>query len=92
MNPETNAACQKVLQRYLMASYCYYILHKSPITDEEYDQLAKVLLKYWDQFEHQHKHLVTKDDLDAGTLYALRRDDYPLMVQNAAELWSSKIV
>ena len=91
MNPEINKACGKLIQKYLMASYAYYILHESVMPDEEYDKLATVLLKYWDQFDHQHKHLISKDDLEAGTLYSLRRHDYPLMVKNATELWLQEL-
>lgn len=87
MNPEINTACRKLLQKYLMASYIYYVLNKSVMPDEEYDKIAQLLLKYWDQFEHQHKHLLTKDDLGATTLYALRAEDYPLMVRGGADRW-----
>ncbi len=84
---EVNKVCGKLLQKYLMASYAYYILHKSPMPDEEYDQVAKLLLKYWDEFEHQHKYLITKEDLEAGTLYHLRANDYPRMVIGGVECW-----
>ena len=87
MNPEINKACGKLIQKYLMASYAYYILHESVIPDEDYDQIAKLLLKYWKEFDHQHKRLISEADLEAGTLYSLRRIDYPLMVKNATELW-----
>lgn len=70
------------LQMYLMASYLYYHMNRSPITDEQYDWLCKQLLRDWDTFEHQHKYLVTKADLEAGTGYAIR--EYPLMVRAAA--------
>jgi len=87
VNPEINSACGKLLQRYLMASYAYYILNMSLMGDDEYDQIAKLLFKYYDEFEHQHKYLVTKDDLSATTLYALRTNDYPLMVRGGVEHW-----
>jgi hypothetical protein len=35
----------------------------------------------WDQIEHIHKHLVTIDDLNANSGYAI---SYPLMVECAA--------
>jgi len=87
MSSDINAACGKILQKVLMASFVYYQLHKNVMPDEEYDQLCKVLLKYYDQFEHQHKYLVTKDDLEAGTLYALAFDAYPMVVRFATEKW-----
>ena len=76
-----------LFQAYLMASYGYYILNASVISDEMYDNIAKLLLAHFADFDHQHKYLVSKDDLTAGTLYHLRGDDYPLMVQLAAERW-----
>lgn len=86
-NPEINAACGKLLQKYLMASYAYYVLDVSVMPDEEYDKIAKLLLKYWKEFDHQHKRLISEADLEATTLYALRDSDYPLMVKGAAMLW-----
>jgi NAD-dependent DNA ligase len=79
-----------MLQKYLMLSYCYYIRNVSLVSDEEYDVLAKQLLLNWDSFEHQHKYLVSKEDLEAGTLYHLSALSYPLMVIHAAEIWMKK--
>lgn len=76
-----------MLSRFLMASYLYYIWDISIMPDEEYDQLAKDLLDDWDNVEHIHKHLVIKEDLQAGTLYSLKDTDYPMMCQNAAISW-----
>lgn len=81
-----NSKLGKILQMYLMCSYLYYIRNKSIISDETYDQMAKTLLKHWDRFEHQHKHLVSKEDLEAGTLYHLKDSDYPGMVVGGALL------
>lgn len=90
MNQEVNRACQKLLQKYLMASYLYYVKFVSVMPDEEYDQLGKLLLKYWHEFDHQHKYLVSEADLEAATLYSLREEDYPKMVKGAALLWLEK--
>jgi len=84
---EVSTACGKILQRWLMASYAYYCRDESLMSDTQYDADAKLLQKYWDQFDHQHKHLVTFEDLEAGSLFKLRQSDYPLMVINAAEYW-----
>lgn len=81
MNP------RHALQKYLMASYAYYIRYVSVMPDAEYDQLAKTLRVAWPYFEHQHKHLVTLEDLNAGTLFGLNEDDYPMIVKQAAEMW-----
>lgn len=75
-----------ILQRYLIYSYAYYILNKSLVSDEEYDSMAKTLLENWNTFEHRHKHLITEDDLRAGTLYAVKAEAYPLIVQHTAKM------
>ena len=75
------------LQKFLMCSYAYYLRYTSLIEDTEYDKIARRLHDHWDEFEHQHKHLVDRDDLKAGTLYKMRYDDYPEMVKQAAEIW-----
>ena len=64
----------------------YYIRCRAVLPDEEYDQMAKELLKNWDMFEHQHKYLVTKEDLEAGTLFTLKETDYPKVVIGGAKL------
>lgn len=75
------------LQKYLMASYLYYVRFQSVMPDAEYDLLAKDLLEAWDNFEHYHKHLVTIEDLRAGTLFRLKDKDYPEIVKQGAEIW-----
>ncbi len=52
---------------YLMASYAYYKQDKPILTDSFFDEMAKTMLACWDDIEHFHKHLITKDDLQAGT-------------------------
>ena len=76
----------QILQKFLMCSYMYYIKSKAVLPDEEYDQMAKLLLKEWDNFEHPHKYLVTKEDLEAGTLYGVKESDYPKIVIGGANL------
>lgn len=68
----------------LMASYLYYCKDESLFSDEYYDQLTKELLLKWDEVEHSHKKLITKDDLMAGSLYKLKEKDYPSMCKGAA--------
>lgn len=68
-----------------MASYLYYIHDKSLLDDHVYDKLSKKVLSGWDDFEHRHKRLISKSDLDAGTLFSLRNDHYPLIVRSASQ-------
>lgn len=83
---------QLKFQRWLMASYAYYCNGTpfSIMTDEEYDSIASELLDSWDIFEHQHKHLITKEDLQCGTLYSLKEKDYPRMIVSAVNLYHNK--
>tara|TARA_R100000544_G_C2208615_1_gene50677 strand:- start:614 stop:832 length:219 start_codon:yes stop_codon:yes gene_type:complete len=67
-----------------MSSYLYYKKDKQVLTDDEFDTLCKRLLDEWDSIEHMHKHLITKEDLQAGTGYAI---EYTNMIIGAAERW-----
>ena len=67
------------IAKYLMCSYAYYKLDKNLITDHEFDQLSKDILANYDNIQHMHKHLVTKEMLDAGTYLG----EYPSMVIGA---------
>lgn len=67
---------------YLMASYAYYELDTPLLSDDAFDHLAKWMLERWADIQHRHKHLITEDDLRAGTL--LRRD-FPEMAKGAVE-------
>lgn len=65
---------------YMMAGYAYYILGVSMLTDACFDAMAKDILANWsDLQDHQHLKYLTKDDLEAGTLYRLAWDNYPSM-------------
>ena len=67
---------------YLMASYAYYELDRPFLSDAVFDGLAKVMLKGWSTIEHRHKHLITEDDLRAGTLMTR---DFPEIVKDATK-------
>jgi hypothetical protein len=69
---------------FIMASYLYYHKNLSLFSDEYYDELSKELLSRWDQVEHRHKHLITKEHLIAGSLYTLKEEDYPEICKSAA--------
>jgi len=77
------------LQKFLMCSYEYYIRLNSLVEDHEYDTMAKTLLNSWDEWQdHQHAHLVTKGDLQAGTMFTLKDSDYPMIIKQGADIWS----
>ena len=67
------------IAKYLMCAYAYYELDKRLISDTEFDLLAKDILNDWDNIEHMHKYLLTKDMLEAGTYLG----EYPNMVKGA---------
>jgi len=74
---------------YLMSSCLYYEEDAHVLSDYQYDVLCKELLEGWDDVDHYHKHLITKEDLQAGTGYAIK---YPLIVVGAARLWHRQCV
>ena len=79
----------KLLQVYLMASFLYYRMNRSPLSDEKFDAVCGALLTELDNFEHPHKHLVTREDLMCGTGFAIRT--YPRIVMQAAQIWWDEI-
>ena len=83
MNIET-LHINRLVPFYLMSSYLYYKEDRQVLTDEDFDRLAKRLLDNWDKVEHMHKHLISKEDLQAGTGYAIK---YTQRIINAAKNW-----
>jgi hypothetical protein len=68
---------------YLITAYAYYLLDSPLVEDHEFDSMAKDLLVNYEAVEHRHKHLISKEDLSAGTLL-LAEEDYPLIVKDVA--------
>ena len=66
---------------YIMAAYSYYIEDDPIISDATYDQIGKWLLENYDIVEHQHKHLIDKEQLEAGTCLI----QYPTIIKYALE-------
>jgi len=79
-NPNT------ALSFFIVASYCYYVVYESTLSDECYDKMARYLLKSWDKVEHVNKNLVTKDNLKAPSLYNLSEAMYPTRVRVTADI------
>lgn len=67
---------------YLSAAYAYYVLDEPFIPDRDFDKLATFMLIKWDKIEHRHKHLITEDDLMAGTLL---NQDFPEITKGATK-------
>lgn len=66
---------------YLMCAYAYYVQDDPITSDTFFDNLAKTILNRWDEIEHRHKDLLTKDMLEAGTYIG----DYPSIVEGAVD-------
>jgi hypothetical protein len=69
---------------YLMASYAYYVLDQSLLTDAQFDRMCSLLYQNWDMIDHRHKAWVDRDALRAGTGYHMAERDYPSMAVSAA--------
>lgn len=68
-----------------MSAYAYYELDNPLMTDAQFDKLGVWLLKHYDDIEHPHKDLITKDDLKAGSYLG----KYPEMVKGAVQSWNT---
>ena len=75
------------IAKYLMCAYAYYEQDDPLISDQEFDELAKFILENYDAIDHPHKHLVTKDHLEAGTYLG----EYPNMVIGAVKSYRKEI-
>ena len=95
VNPWENDQCwtikeaqslELVVPLILTSSYIYYLhpTKKSIATDAVFDNAMQTLKHNYDKIEHQHKHLITKEHLDSGSLFNLSDDDYPGIVKNVA--------
>lgn len=79
-----NKKLKKLYGIYLTASYAYYKMDISLLTDDEYDSLCQVLLENYDHIIHRYWYVVRKEDFEAGTGYALR---YPPELESAIKRW-----
>ena len=75
------------IAKYLMCAYAYYEQDDPLISDQEFDELATFILENYDAIDHPHKHLVTKDHLEAGTYLG----EYPNMVIGAVKSYRKEI-
>ena len=66
---------------YVMASYAYYVEDRPLLSDGYFDRMAKRMLAEWDDIEHMHKHLITKEMLEAGTFLG----EYPSRIKDAIQ-------
>ena len=72
---------------YLMLSFAYYKQDDPIVSDAFYDKLARKLLKEYDNIEHYHKHLISKDALEAGSFLG----EYPSIVEGGLNSFRRKL-
>jgi hypothetical protein len=80
--------CKKIIKNknmlvpwYIMAAYAYYVNDDPIISDALYDSIAKQLLIHYDDINHHHKYLLTKEQLEAGTCLI----KYPHIIEGAVK-------
>lgn len=74
-----------------MASWMYYQEDESVISDATFDAMAHRMLAEWDTIRHPHKGLVTREDLEAGSGYAIPRLEYPWWVRRHSREWLQRM-
>lgn len=68
----------------IISSYLYYVRDESILSDEVFDKLMKTILDR--NIKHSLlSHLITEEDLKAGSLFRLKPKDYPQFIIEAGE-------
>lgn len=80
---EKECGPQGMVSWYMMAGLMYYHFDESILSDGRFDEIAKLLLANWDSIKHNHKHFITKEELEAGTL-SLKLEEFPMMTRGGA--------
>jgi hypothetical protein len=75
-------------QKFIYASYLYYWLDVSPMSDYEYDMLARKLLENYDSLTNKFKYRLTREALEAGTGYFLEYTEEEIF---NAEDWADSL-
>lgn len=69
---------------WIVASFAYYQKDVSLLSDETFDKLSKFILD--NNIKHSKlSHLITDEDLKAGSGFAIPSYNYPLFIVRAAE-------
>lgn len=67
----------------LMASFGYYKRAAPILSDGMYDWLAAFIVRHWDEIEHPHKSLMTKESLAETSSLELHDNEYPQISKRA---------
>lgn len=76
---------------FLTSSFCYYVHDESLLSDDVFDRMCKYMLENWDKLEHQHKYLITEDDLRAASGFAIHPSKYPTIVQSSSHRFMEEL-
>lgn len=68
---------QNTVAWFLMASYCYYVLDHSLLSDGVYDEIAQEMRDHWDELNSPHKSFIKPHNLQTGSMFDLPRNMYP---------------
>ena len=75
----------------LMASYTYYHEDKHLISDELYDKLFN-MIKSNDKITHFHRYIIEDYHMIIGSLFDIKKEDYPTRIIGAAlALYNTKV-
>lgn len=74
---------ERLVPLILMASWLYYHRNVSLVEDEVFDEWCARLLAVHEITDHPHLRLISEEDLEAGTLYTLKEEDYPSIAKHA---------
>lgn len=71
---------------WLLASYSYYHLNRSMMSDSLFDKLTAILKTIPREIidDHAHGYLITEDGLSVGSAFDIKETDYPTIVKFSA--------
>lgn len=70
---------------FLCASYLYYYLDESVISDQTFDWMCEEMLERWKTIEHPHKVFITKPMLKTGSGHSINFRKIPTIIKGAAD-------
>lgn len=79
-----NITSDNLVQWVLMCSFLYYVKEDSIISDSEFDSLIEMMKDKWEILNHRHLHLIAKETVKTNSLFNLKSEDYPQIIQHSA--------
>ena len=79
ISAQVESSINMLVPFYLMCSYAYYVEDDGIVSDAYYDNMSKQLLKEYDNIQHMHHAVISKDMLVAGTFLG----EYPSIIPGA---------